>query len=94
MSEDKKQKLKNEVTAEMEDIRRVMENEQGRRYMYKLLQRSGLDRCSFLFNGKADIVAFNEGGRNQGLQLKDELKQAAPGSYAMMMKENDYGNTT
>ena len=84
-----KQESKNEITAEMEDIRAVMSTPGGRRYMFKLLERSGLNRVSF--TGQSNSTIFNEGGRNQGLQLKSDLRQAAPGSYATMMKENDDG---
>jgi hypothetical protein len=74
---------------EIQDIEHVMGSKQGRRLISKLLKRAGIFRCSF--NGQSNQTIFNEGGRNQGLQLLSEVSTHAPGSYQLMIKENDNG---
>lgn len=70
---------------EIEDIKWLMSSRQGRRVMWRLLDLSGPTRLSF--NTNAMQMAFNEGNRNLGLQLLDELMKACPEQYRVMAKE-------
>jgi len=84
-----KEQIKLLEDQEESDIKYVMSDEAGRRFVYGILDRCGLYRCSF--NGQSNQTIFNEGGRNQGLMLLSKVTRCAPGSYQLMLKENDNG---
>jgi len=86
---DRKQEQRDRLEQEKQDIVEVMSTPAGRRLVSKLLRRSGIYQCSF--NGQSNATIFNEGARNQGLQLLAEVQLAAPGSYLTMLKENTNG---
>ena len=81
-----KEELRKLELQEVDDIKFVMSDARGRRLIHKLLERAGIYRCSF--NGQSNTTIFNEGGRNQGLQLLSEVSVHAPGSFQLMLKEN------
>lgn len=85
MSEKRDQHL----DTEQDDVRQIMSTEHGRRFIFKMLSRMGIYRCSF--NGQSNTTIFNEGARNQGLMLLADVQTAAPGSYLTMIKENTNG---
>ena len=71
---------------EIDDLKWVMSNARGRRFVAGLLDRAGVFRSSFSTN--ALQMAFSEGNRNEGLRLLDQLMCHAPDRYAEMLKEN------
>lgn len=71
---------------ELDDLRWMIAHKQGRRILWRLLERTGLYRSSFNTNGMT--MAMNEGQRNLGLFLLAELMDAAPDAYAQMLKEH------
>jgi|GEM_PF-325959 len=74
------------------DLRWLMRHRQGRRVVWRWLDAAGVWRLSF--NTDAVLMAFNEGGRNQGLRLLQALLAACPAFYHVMMQENqDERNT-
>lgn len=87
--EEFRQEAENKRLQDIEDIRKVMSTEEGRRFVNKLLYRAGIFRCSF--TGQSNQTIFNEGGRNQGLMLMNDVTTNAPGSYQLMLKENENG---
>jgi hypothetical protein len=66
------------------DLRWVMSDPRGRRFMWKLLNNTGINRLSFTGNSH---TFFNEGARNIGLQMTAILEQHLPGAYLEMLKE-------
>lgn len=72
--------------AEIDDLKWVMSNARGRRFVLALLDRAGVFRSSFSTN--ALQMAFSEGNRNEGLRLLDQLMSHAPDRYSEMLKEN------
>lgn len=71
------------------DLRFIMDDERGRRFMWGLLSRCGIYRNSYLAGrGVPEATAFYEGERNIGLQLIAEVMAAAPRAYEAMQKEN------
>jgi len=78
--------LKRLQLQEAQDVRDVMATIQGRRLLCKVIERSGIYKCSS--TGQTNTTFFNEGGRNQGLQLLLEIIKNAPESYQLMLKEN------
>src|SRR3990172_4205057 len=63
----------------------VMDTPAGRRFVWGLLAAAGTDNSSFTENSLR--MAFLEGNRNQGLQLRAHLKRACPQLYATMETE-------
>lgn len=85
--EEAQQRYKLAEKAEAEDIKWQMGNKRGRRIVYRLLERAGIWRSSF--NTNALQMAFNEGGRNEGLALLAKLMAYCPELYAVMLKEQE-----
>lgn len=68
-----------------EDMRWLMSTVQGRRVVWRLLERAGIYRTSFSAN--TNETFFNEGARNVGLFLVAEIHAHAPEMYALMTNE-------
>jgi hypothetical protein len=68
-----------------EDMRWLMSSQQGRRIVWRLLERAGIYRTSF--SGDANRTFFNEGARNVGLSLVADIHANAPEMYALMTQE-------
>ena len=71
---------------EIEDIAWLMNSKRGRRILWRRLSAAGVFSTSFHTNSMQ--MAFNEGGRNQGLQLLALIQAAAPDLYPTMAQEN------
>lgn len=84
--------LKDRMAAESEasDIRWLMESEQGRRIVWRLLNRTGVFRSSF--SSDALAMAFAEGNRNIGLQLLAQVHELCPDLYPEMVREANERN--
>lgn len=68
------------------DFKYLMEQPQGRRFVWRLLERSGVFRSSFSLNGLD--MAFKEGNRNYGVSLIADLNEHCPGRYLQMIKDS------
>lgn len=71
---------------EIEDLKWVMSNRRGRRFVHGLLERGGAFRLSFHTN--ALTMSFNEGSRNEALRLIGHLTKHSPDLYMQMLKEH------
>ena len=71
---------------EIDDVKWLMSNKRGRRFMARLLERAGVWRLSF--NTNALTMAFNEGTRNEGLRLLAQIATHCPDRYTEMLKES------
>ena len=71
---------------EANDLRAVLQTDQGRRVMWRLLEHCGVFRSTFTGHGARD--AFNEGARNVGLFVMGELIAADPDALTSMMQES------
>lgn len=74
-----------DLETEESDIRWLMGTEQGRRIVWRLLDKAGVFRSSF--DPMAMQMAFNEGNRNYGLYILDMVHEHCPELYRPMMKE-------
>lgn len=79
-----KAKLAHEI--ELDDLKWLMSNKRGRRFVFRLLERAGVWRISF--NTNALTMAFNEGMRNDGLRLMAQITTHSAERYAEMLKES------
>ncbi|HSV48355.1 MAG TPA: endopeptidase [Ramlibacter sp.] len=75
-----------ERQTEIDDLSWLMSDKRGRRFMWRLLQRTGIYQLSFV-PGDSNVTAFREGNRNQGLQLLSEVMQHCPSRFSEMQKE-------
>lgn len=78
-------KHKIETDAEVQDLRAIMESPTGRRFMWRLLEQTGLYKTSFTGNS---TTFFNEGQRNIGLWLISQVNENCLDEYTRMVKEN------
>jgi len=85
--EARKERAMLESQKEADDIKWVMSNKRGRRFMYRQLERAGVWRISF--NTNALAMAFNEGGRNEGLRLIALLTTHCMDRYTEMLGEKN-----
>jgi len=70
---------------EINDLKWLMSNKRGRRFVYRLLERAGVWRLSF--NTNALSMAFAEGTRNEGLRLLAQLTEHCLDRYTEMLQE-------
>ena len=68
-----------------DDLRWLMADPRGRRFMWSLLERTGLFRLSFA--GTEAETAFNEGHRDIGLTVFNDVMRVAPDLYLTMARE-------
>ena len=71
---------------EVEDFKWLMGNRQGRRFVWRLLEKAGVFRTTFRLNNE---MAFLEGMRNMGLILVADIHEICPEKYHIMVKEAD-----
>jgi hypothetical protein len=77
---------KNKRKTEQGDLRLLISTKWGRRLVWRILERTGQHRTSFTGNS---TTFFNEGQRNIGLWLVDEVLSADTNQYLTMIKENN-----
>lgn len=70
---------------ELEDLKWVMSDARGRRFMWRLLSQARVFHSSF--TGESLSSAFNEGLRSAGLKHLADIHEACPQQYLVMMKE-------
>jgi hypothetical protein len=70
---------------ELADIKQLMDSVQGRRFVWRLLDRTGVFRTSFTGNS---TTFFNEGMRNIGLIVLADVMAACADQYVVMMNES------
>lgn len=71
---------------EIDDMKWLMSNKRGRRFVWRLLDQAGVWRLSF--NTNALTMAFAEGQRNAGLRLLAQITAECPERYSEMLKES------
>jgi hypothetical protein len=75
---------------EIDDLKWLMSNKRGRRFVARLLERAGVWRLSF--NTNALAMAFSEGQRNEGLRLLAQVTAHCPDRYTELLKESTNDN--
>jgi len=70
---------------EIEDLRWLMANAQGRRIVARIFERTGIRRTPFNTNGST--MSFNAGAQNVGLWLEGEILDTSFEGYVTMLKE-------
>ena len=70
---------------QVDDIKWLMGHPQGRRFVTRLLEESGLRRTWFHTSGS--LMALNEGRKQLGYFLEAELLDIAPEGYFKLLQE-------
>ena len=71
---------------ELTDLRALMSKPHGRRFMWRLLELSGIARQSFDPNSDS-VTSFNEGRRWVGNIVWSDLLEACPQEYVKMLRD-------
>ena len=79
---------KNADRERMAGFGQLLQNKQGRSWLWWLLGECGVFRTSFTGNS---ATFFNEGKRDIGLKLMADLTREFPDAYMTMTKENANG---
>jgi len=64
----------------------LMNDPRGRRFLWRQMSKANV--FSPVFNPDAMVMAWNEGRRNEGLQLLTEINRLCPELYPVMAAEN------
>jgi hypothetical protein len=72
--------------SEDEDLKWLMANKRGRRIVWRLLEQAAVFRPSF--SSDALVMAFNEGTKDQGRRLLNQVQIVCSDLYFEMTKEN------
>ena len=81
-----KQSEKQRRDRDRKDLRDVLSTVQGRRFVWKQLEQSGVFRLSIAF-GEPQRTDFNEGRRSLGLALMADIHALDPALYVQMATE-------
>lgn len=84
--EDQRRKALARQEQEVADFKWLMDSKQGRRLMWRLLEKAGVFRTSFSTN--ALQMALAEGGRSYGLFWLGEVMAHCPEKFLMMINES------
>jgi hypothetical protein len=80
-----REKEKSQRDRELDDVRTVLANPVGRRFLWRYLSLCGVFTESFSVNEM--MTAYNEGRRNIGLKLLADIHESQPDAYLTMMQE-------
>ncbi len=81
-----KQDEKRDRQQQLNDICAIMDTAAGRRWVSRILAKAGFYRTSF--TGESERTIFNEGMRNLGLWLFNEIDEACAKQIIVMMQEH------
>lgn len=79
------QKARSREQRDIDDLATILSDIRGRRFIWRYLGKCGVFRSSF--NNSGSVTAYNEGMRNIGLDMLNEIMQADPDSYLLMTSE-------
>lgn len=90
LSEEKQDKQRTKAEQEqrqrdLADIAFILKHPQGRRTIWKMMERCGM--FHLIFNTNAKFTDFYLGRRSIGLELLNEVNEVDAGAYAQMQAE-------
>ncbi len=72
---------------ELSDIRLIIKSPEGRRFIWRLLEKAGIFVRSY--TGEVNSTMFNEGKREIGNWMFSELFDANPNAFTQLSQEHD-----
>lgn len=88
-ADDAKKKLKRQ--SELEDLRYLLQSQQGRRFFWRLLSHCSV--YNSIFNTNALTQSHNSGRQDIGHFVQGEIVQASPDNYLKMQNEQQIKET-
>lgn len=85
-----KKKEQQKVLDEKNDLLWILSDIRGRRFVWRLFGMCNM--FSHSMRADSHLTAFNEGARNIGLTIFNEVIVASPESYQKMMSEQQEGD--
>lgn len=84
----KRNKTKRQLRRDREiiDLKTILDLAGGRDFVWRLLEQCGIYHTSFA-GENTNLTNFNEGKRQIGLLILDEIHEANPNAYAQMQFE-------
>ncbi len=79
-------KIKSGTVQEVDDLRKVLSSDHGRRVMWRILMSGGL--FSSVLSNSGSMVYYNAGKQDHALQLKQAIEIADENAFAKMLVEN------
>ena len=70
---------------EVEKLGQMLKDKDNRAFVWRILEKCGVFHISFTGNDAA--TNFNEGKRQIGLMILEELSEADPSAFSMMQRE-------
>ena len=87
-TEDERKKFnerqKKQRDKETNDVKKLLDIPEGRRFFWRLLSGTGVFRTSMTGNSQ---TFFNEGRRDIGLMILKDVMEANPGAFSQMQRE-------
>lgn len=87
---DELEKLARDI--EIGDFKWLMSHKQGRRFVWRLLERYGVFRS--VFDTDALVMSFREGQRNDGLRILLDIHEHTPERYIELLNERKNATRT
>jgi len=81
-------KVERKREKELNDLRRILSEDFGRRFIWRYLELCGVFKSSFTGNSE---TFFNEGKRVVGLTMIKDINDANPEAYLQMVYESKEG---
>jgi len=85
-AQDQQRKAQVRQQQEIADFKWLMDGKQGRRVVWRLLEKAGVFRSSFSTN--ALQMALGEGNRSYGLYWLNEVMTHCPDKFLLMINES------
>jgi hypothetical protein len=85
----KKKFKKNEADQELEDVRKILDTEHGRRFLWKYMAECGIFQSIMRTD---QWIYFLEGKRSVGLKMLAEVMTADKEKYLLMANEAEHRN--
>lgn len=85
LKQEAERKQRDLAQREIDDIRFVMDSNQGRRVVWSVLEKGNVFGACFAVD--SHVTAFNEGQRNLALALFQRVMQHCPEQYLKMAAE-------
>lgn len=82
------QRQKRKRDTELADLRHILKDPEGRRFMWRLLGEAKLFHGSFVMGDQGYGTTYNEGRRSIGCWAFSELLEAKPEAYNQMQREH------
>ena len=83
--ERRRQEVAENLAKQQEGLRKILDTYHGRAYIWRQLAECGVFKTSF--TGDAEHTFFNEGRRDIGIKMLEEVLTISPKAFTLMQSE-------